>query len=222
VTVGLIEACTTPVAATADNIVFSEYLINGDGNPGTCPGDTCEAGEAIEITNLSNCPVTLNGDHFGYQSPTLPGTSRWMDFTSADVIPPRGVYVAIRNYAGSACEFPFYGPDDPGLFGLKISGLAMQGTGLTNGWFSNTGGGSSALRVATGAWVSITGGTTLEIISPYLAASVDCRSVGFDAIDNCGNISAISTPTTTLLPNQLGRLWHPCDAVVAPNPAGCR
>jgi hypothetical protein len=25
-----------------------------------------------------------------------------------------------------------------------------------------------------------------------------------------------------LLPNQLGRLWHPCDAVRSPVPASCR
>jgi len=221
VTVGLIESCTTPIAATADNIVFSEYLIDGNGNPGTCPGDTCEAGEAIEITNLSNCPVTLNGDHFGYQNPSA-GGFRWMNFTAADVIPPRGVYVAIRNYPASTCAFPFYGPDDPGLFGLKISTLAMQGSSLSSGWFNNSGGGSSTLRIGTGAWVSITGGTTLEIISPYLGTAPQCSSIGFNAIDECGNVSAISTPTTILTPNQLGRLWHPCDAVVAPNPPTCR
>ncbi|MBN1771550.1 MAG: hypothetical protein JXB32_09830, partial [Deltaproteobacteria bacterium] len=221
VTVGLIEACTTPIAATTENIVFSEYLINGDGNPGTCPGDTCEAGESIEITNLSNCPVLLQGNHFGYQNASA-GAYRWMNFSSTDIVPPRGVYVAVRNYAATVCSFPFYGPDDPGLFGLKVSGLAMQGSSLSSGWFNNTGGGSSTLRIATGAWVSITGGTTLEIISPYLSSAPECSSIGFNAIDDCGNISAISTPTTVLTPNQLGRLWHPCDAVVAPNPAGCR
>ena len=31
-----------------------------------------------------------------------------------------------------------------------------------------------------------------------------------------------ATPTTNLSPNQLGRLWHPCDAVVAPVPACVR
>ncbi|MBI5501232.1 MAG: lamin tail domain-containing protein [Deltaproteobacteria bacterium] len=219
VSVALIEACTTPIAPTTTNVLFSEYVINGDGTP--CPSDTCEAGEAIEITNLSNCPVTLNGYHFGYQNPTG-STFRWMNFGAADVIPPRGVYVAIRNQAASACSYPFFGPDDPALFGLRISALAMQGTLLTNGWFVNTAGGSSTLRLASGAWVSITGGTTIDIISPYLGTAGECESIGFDAVDQCGNISAVSAPTTVLAPNQLGRLWHPCDAVVAPSPASCR
>ncbi|NMC69950.1 MAG: hypothetical protein GYA57_07795, partial [Myxococcales bacterium] len=60
------------------------------------------------------------------------------------------------------------------------------------------------------------------IISPYLGTAPQCSSIGFNAVDDCGNISSISTPTTILTPNQLGRLWHPCDAVVAPNPPGCR
>jgi hypothetical protein len=222
VTVGLIEACSTPIAPTADNIVFSEYVANGDGCCTTgCP--SCEAGEAIEITNLSNCPVTLNGTHFAYQNPTASSTAyRWMNFGAADVIPPRGVYVAIRDLSASACTYSFFGPDDAGLFGLKISTLTMQGTGLTSGWFNNSGGGSSILRIATGAWVDITTGTTLEIIAPYLGTAGECSSIGFNAINDCGNISGISTPTTVLTPNQLGRLWHPCDAVVAPSPASCR
>jgi hypothetical protein len=28
-----------------------------------------------------------------------------------------------------------------------------------------------------------------------------------------------SEPTSVLIPNQLGRLWHPCDAVMNPSPA---
>jgi hypothetical protein len=216
----LVESCTTPVAPTPANVAFSEYVIDGDGTP--CPGDACEAGEAIEITNLSHCPVTLNGHHFGYANPSG-GAFRWMDFGAAEVIPPRGVYVAIRNRAASTCSYPFFGPDDPGLFGLRISPLAMQGSGLTSGWFNNSGGGSSVLRIATGAWTgSITGGTTIEIVSPYLGTAGQCRSIGFDAIDQCGGIDGSSTPATVLSPNQLGRLWHPCDAVVAPNPPSCR
>jgi hypothetical protein len=219
VTAGLIEECATPIAPTAANVLISEYVIDGDGTP--CPSDTCEAGEAIEITNLSNCPVTLNGNHFGYQN--AGGTTfRWMNFGASDVIPPRGVYVAIRNRAASACSYPFFGPDDPSLFGLKISTLAMEGTGLTNGWFVNTAGGSSTLRVASGAWVSISGGTPVDVISPYLGSAASCSSIGFDAVNQCGDISGSVTPTTVLTPNQLGRLWHPCDAVVAPTPAACR
>ena len=218
INVTLIESCTTPVPATASNIVFSEYAIDGDG---VCPGTDCEAGEAVEITNLSNCPVTLDGNHFGYCSGTCT-TFRWMDFTAVDVIPPRGVYVAIRNRAASMCAYPFFGPDDPSLFGLKISGLAMQGMNLVSGWFANTGGASTVLRVATGPWSSITGGTTLARISPYIATAPECSTIGFQAIDACGDVSAVSTPTMTLTPNELGRLWHPCDAVASPVPAGCR
>jgi hypothetical protein len=220
ITTALIESCTTATAPTASNLVFSEYVTNGDG---ACPdAATCEAGEAIEITNLSNCPVSLNGYHFSYQSPTLPGTNRWMNFGAADVIPPRGVYVAIRNRAASACTYPFFGPDDPGIFGLKISGLAMEGPSMSSGWFNNSGSGSSALRIASGAWVDMSTGTTIEIISPYSGSAGECSAIGFNAVDACGNISAVSAPTTVLTPNQLGRLWHPCDAVVAPVPAACR
>lgn len=129
--------------------------------------------------------------------------------------------MAIRNRDRSSCDYPFFGPNDPGLFGIRISALAMQGEGLSSGWFNNTGGGSSVLRIATGAWSSISGGSTLDIISPYSSAAGECQSIGFNAMDACGNISADATPDETLSPNQLGRLWHPCDAVVDPFPADC-
>jgi len=198
--------------------VFSEYVINGDGS---CPGPDCEAGEAIEVTNLTNCPITLNGHHFSYCNHTTCSAFRWMDFGATEIIPPRGVYVAIRNRPASLCSYPFFGPDDPGIFGLKVSTLAMQGSSLASGWFNNTGGGLSQLRIATGPWSSITGGITVELVKPYRNGVAECSSVGFDAVDQCGNISAAATPTTTLTPNQLGRLWRPCDAVVSPMPAGC-
>jgi hypothetical protein len=215
--VALIEACDTPIAPTSANLVFSEYVTNGDG---ACPGPACEAGEAIEITNLSHCPVALGGHHFGYCNDRC-AAFRWMNFGARDVIPPRGVYVAIRNRDLSSCDYPFFGPDDPGLFGLRISTLAMEGSSLASGWFNNAGGGSSVLRIATGAWVSIVGGETLEIVSPYSGAAGECQSIGFNAIDECGNISAFAAPDETLSPNQLGRLWHPCDAVRDPFPEGC-
>ena len=216
-TVRLIEECAEPIVPTSANIVFSEYVINGDGE---CPGPDCEAGEAIEITNLSHCPVSLDGFHFGYCNPPCT-TYRWMDFGPEDVIPPRGVYVAIRAPAGSSCEYPFFGPDEPGLFGLRISALAMEGTGLWSGWFNNGGGRDSVLRIATGEWSAIDEGDTLEIISPYSGAAPECSSIGFNAMDECGNVSALSTPSDTLTPNQLGRLWHPCDAVLDPFPVDC-
>jgi len=216
VTVSLVEECTTPVAPTTDNIVFSEYVTNGDGS---CPGGNCEAGEAIEITNLSHCPIALDGNHFAYCNPGSCSTFRWMDFGPDDVIPPRGVYIAIRNQGASMCSYPFFGADDPGLFGLRVSALTMMGTGsLSSGWFNNGGGGT--LRLATGAWPgNLSGGSTLELISPYSGSAGECESVGFDAIGECGEISAVSTPTEVLDPNQLGRLWEPCDAVDAPVPA---
>ncbi len=219
VRVRLVEACTTPVAPSPTNVVFSEYVVNGDG---ACPGASCEAGEAIEITNLSHCPVSLEAHHFGYCNPTSCSAFRWMDFGAADLIPPRGVYVAIREPSLSMCAYPFFGADDPGLFGLKISRLAMQGDNLASGWFANAGGGMSALRIATGPWSSIAAGSTVEIVAPYLGSAPECSSIGFDARDRCGDISGSSTPTTTLTPNQLGRLWHPCDAVLTPVPAACR
>lgn len=219
--VNMIESCTTPIAPSADNLVFSEYVIDGDG---TCPDATsCEAGETIEITNLSNCPVSLAGNHFSYCNGTCAsGAYRWMNFTSVDVIPPRGVYVAIRNRAASMCSYPFFGPDDPGLFGLRVSTLAMEGPSLASGWFSNTGGAMSQLRIATGAWSTPTSGTTLERIAPYLTMAPMCGSIGFDAVNKCGEVMTGAEPTEVLTMNQLGRLWHPCDAVVAPMPMGCR
>jgi hypothetical protein len=201
--------------------VFSEYLVNGDGGP--CPGPDCEAGEAIEVTNLSHCPVALAGFHFGYCNPPCDAPSyRWMDVGAEDVIPPRGVYVAVRNRAASVCPFPFLGPDDPGLFGLRVSRLAMRGMSLQSGWFHNAGGGMSTLRVGSGAFVDITTGTTVARIRPYRGGDLDCRSVGFDAVGACGDPPPGSSPTATLEPNQLGRLWHPCDAVRAPVPGTCR
>ena len=217
-TVRLVEACSTAVAPTATNVLFSEYLVDGDG--GACPGPDCEAGEAIEITNLSNCPVTLSGYHFAYRNPSS-GSFRWMNFSTADVVPPRGVYVAIRDRAATTCALPFFGPDDPTLFGLKISQLAMQGTSLDSGWFNNSGGGTSMLRIASGAFVDFTTGTTVALVSPYRAVA-QCSSVGFDAVGACGDVAAAAVPTTTLTPNQLGRLWNPCDAVRSPVPATCR
>ena len=220
VLVNMVQACTTPIAPTANNLVFSEYVIDGDG---ACPDASCEAGEAIEITNLSHCPVALDGNHFSYCNGTCSsGAYRWMNFTAVDVIPPRGVYVAIRNRAASMCSFPFFGPDDPGVFGLLVSTLVMNGPSLTSGWFSNAGGAMSQLRIATGAWVSPTSGTTLERLAPYLTMAPMCGSIGFDAINKCGEVMMGAEPEEVLPMNQLGRLWHPCDAVVAPMPAACR
>jgi hypothetical protein len=103
----LVQACSAHATPTPTNVVFSEYLINGDG--GTCPGPSCEAGEAIGITKLSNCPVTLDGYHFAYLNAGA-GSLRWMDFTVADVVPPRGVYVAIRNQAATTARSLSSGP----------------------------------------------------------------------------------------------------------------
>jgi hypothetical protein len=220
ISVSMIESCITPVSPTASNLVFSEYVVDGDG---ACPGMSCEAGEAIEITNLSNCPVALAGSHFSYCNGTCSAAAyRWMDFGADDVIPPRGVYVAIRERALSMCAYPFFGPDDPGLFGLRVSRLTMMGPNLASGWFNNGGGPMSQLRIAGGAWVDPTTGTTLELVAPYLTTAASGGSIAFDAIDACGEVSAVSTPTEALGENQLGRLWHPCDAVVAPNPPACR
>jgi hypothetical protein len=48
-----------------------------------------------------------------------------------------------------------------------------------------------------------------------------CGSAGYDALDRCGDVTPFTT-FGTLGANQLGRLWQPCDAVVAPNPPMCR
>ncbi len=230
VAVNVVSVCTTPVAPTASNVVLSEYVVNGEG---TCPSvdcmtqDTCQAGEAVEITNLSNCPVTLAGHHFAYRNANASAQSlRWMNFGAADVIPPRGVYVAIRSrmYAPT-CAAPLP-PESAGLYGLNISTLAMQGPNLCNGWFNNNGGGMSELRIARGV-VPMGGdpsftGAAIARIAPYQSSSASCTSVGFDAVDSCGSVMAGTEPTAMLQPNQLGRLWHPCDAVVNPVPACVR
>ena len=44
---------------------------------------------------------------------------------------------------------------------------------------------------------------------------------GFNAWDECGNVASTALPAEILSPNQLGRLWHPCDAVTAPSPIDC-
>ena len=212
--VRMVEECTTPIAPTPSNVVFSEYLIKGSGG-------SAQSGEAIEITNLSHCPVVLAGNHFGYCNASCASTSfRWMNFGEADVIPPRGVYVAIRDRSGSTCGFPFLGAESPGLFGLRVSRLSMQGPNTMSGWFVNEEPGR--LRVASGPWVDILTGTTLAQVYPYSTLTDVCETIGFDASgDACGNIGAGAVPTQRLAPNQLGRLWHPCDAVSSPNPPGC-
>jgi hypothetical protein len=217
VTARLVEECTTAIAPTSANVLFSEYLIDGDG---ACPGPDCEAGEAIEITNLSHCPVKLDGTHFSYLSPS--GSSpRYMNFTATDIIPPRGVYVAIRNPSATKCSLPFLTTESSALFGLKISTLTMQGDSLASGWFSNAGGGSSKLRIASGAFIDTNKGTTIALVSPYKSAA-ECSSIGFNAIDACGDVASGAIPATTLTPSQLGRLWHPCDAIVSPVPSTCK
>lgn len=230
VSVSVVSVCTSPVAPTTANVVLSEYVVNGEG---TCPSvdcmtqDTCQAGEAVEITNLSNCPVALNGHHFAYRNANAASASyRWMNFGPADVIPPRGVYVAIRSRMyGPTCSAPL-GAESAGLYGLNISSLNMQGSNLCNGWFNNNGGGMSELRLARGVVAmgddpTFTG-AAIARIAPYLGSTASCSSVGFDAVDSCGSVMGGTEPTATLQPNQLGRLWHPCDAVVNPAPACVR
>lgn len=229
--VRVVEACTSAVPPTAANVVLSEYVVTGEGS---CPSpdcvtmDTCQAGEAVEITSLSNCPVTLDGFHFAYRNSNASTASlRWMNFGAMDVIPPRGVYVAIRNRQYAPTCAASLGAEQPGLFGLKISSLSMQGPNLCSGWFNNTGGGQSELRVAsgtiaTGMMPTFSPGTAVARIAPYLSTGTACTSVGFDAVDSCGTVAGGNQPNQLLTPNQLGRLWHPCDAVLAPVPACVR
>ena len=221
--VSMVEECTTPVAASSSNVIFSEYLINGVGGSGD------EAGEAIELTNLSHCPVTLDGTHFSACNSTCAsGSSRWMNFGPSDIIPPRGVYVAVREPSNCSCTpptpFPFMGPNDPSIFGLRVSTLVMEpASDASIGWFNNSGAGSSRLLVAPGAWTGTHSSTPIERIAPYTGAS-QCVSIGYDAtLENfCGEVTAAGSPSSTLSPNQLGRLWHPCDEVDSPMPATCR
>jgi len=230
VTVNIIEACTTPVAPTASNLVISEYVVKGEGSG--CPNFTsCQAGEAVELTNLSNCPIALDGFHFAYRNPTSASDSyRWMNFGTGDVVPPRGVYVAIRGRPfAPTCSAPLaLAMQNDGLYGLRVSSLEMQGAFLDSGWFNNSGGGSSLMQVAPGT-VPDAGVTDFSMpitqVAPYLGTAPVCGGVGFNAVNSCGDLAGGTTPTNVLIPNQLGRLWHPCDALPltpAPNPACVR
>jgi hypothetical protein len=209
VSVSLVEECTTPIPASPSNIIFSEYIV---------AGGTSELGEAIEITNLSHCPVALNGNHFEYcNSSCSSGSYRWMDFGPSEIVPPRGVYVAIRDRVGASCSYPFLGADDPGLFGLRVSTLAMMGPSLSSGWFLNSVG---MMRIASGAWTGAPfAGSEIDYIASYLSSAGACNSIGYNAVNACGDVTAAGNPTTLLNPNQLGRLWRPCDAVVGAVPA---
>lgn len=230
--INVVETCTAPIVPTTSNIVLSEYVVIGEGQ---CPSvdcmtmDTCQAGEAVEITNLSNCPVSLNGFHFAYRNASAAnGSMRWMNFGSMDVIPPRGVYVAIRNRQYAPTCRASLGADNPGLFGLRVSQLSMLGPNLCSGWFNNSGGGMSELRIAPGSVGSTQSPNfstaAVASVAPYLSPSPQdaCNSIGFNAVNSCGTVAATNRPTTTLSPNQLGRLWHPCDALSAPVPACVR
>jgi len=221
-TVALIETCTTPIAPSADNLIISEYLINGDG--GGCPGQSCEAGEAIELTNLSHCPVSLASHHLRYCNNVACSSARRYDnFSADDVIPPRGVFVRIRNPAQSTCGFDFLPPtDNPGIFGIRRSTLELEVDGNYNndsGWFNN--GSAGSLRVATGPYLGPNSGSTILLVEGYVVNQTDCESVGFDALGACGDIAPGIVPTGKLRDNQLGRLWHPCDAVIGAFPPTC-
>ena len=228
VTVSVIEACSTPVPATTANVVLSEYVVNGEGSCSPADCFVCQAGESIEITNLSNCPVSLAGTHFKYRNAAAAsGSLRWMNFGPADLIPARGVYVAIRGrmFAPTcAASLPLERAD---LYGLKVSTLAMQGPNTCSGWFNNTGGGQSEMQLAQGTVASqadlmFTSANVLSRIAPYVSSSGACVSTGFDALDSCGSVVGGSEPAATLDPNQLGRLWHPCDEVPGAVPACVR
>lgn len=232
--VDVVEDCSTAITPTSSNVVLSEYITSGEG---TCPSvncmtqDTCQAGESVEITNLSNCPISLDGNHFAYRNAAGSTSSyRWMNFGPTDIIPPRGVYVAMRSRMYAPTCSASLGAESPALYGLRSSSLAMQGLNLCSGWFNNTGGGMSEMRlapgtIATGQTPSFAPGAAITRIAPYLplsGSSASCTSIGFDAVDSCGSIVGGSAPTTALNPNQLGRLWHPCDAVVGAVPACIR
>jgi hypothetical protein len=211
VLVSLVEACTAPVRPSAEHITFSEYVIDGDG---ACPGEPCEAGEAFEVTHISHCPVDLQGTHFSYCNNASCNAARWMNFGADAIVPPRGVYVAVRNLDVSTCGYPFMAADDPTLFGSRIATFQMQSDiSLTSGWFRNSDGGT--LRLATGRYDGPESGTTLALVAPYSGDADACGSIGFDAFGACGEPA-----TMARLPgNQLGRLWRPCDAVSDAVPA---
>jgi hypothetical protein len=223
VTVNVVESCTTPIAPTSSNLVFSEYVVNGQASP-------VQAGEAVEFTNLSHCPVTLDGFHFAYRNPTAaPNSVRWMNFGPAEIVPPRGVYVAIRDRANAPiCSASFaLATQSSGLFGLRVSPLEMQGQLLDSGWFNNAGGGSTILQVSPGLVAD--GGVPdffspmpIAEVAPYVGGNAACVGIGFNATGSCGDFMGTMTPTTVLSPNQLGRLWHPCDVLTAPVPTCVR
>jgi hypothetical protein len=218
ISVNVVESCTTPVPPTSSNLVISEYVVNGQQD---------QMGEAVELTNLSNCPIKLEGFHFAYRNPSSsPDSYRWMNFGPQDVIPPRGVYVAIRErMLAPQCAASLDSTQvSPAIFGLRISSLQMEGPNLQSGWFNNSGGGTSIMQVAPG----VASATALDFsmpiaqVAPYVGGNSQCVGVGFDAVNSCGDFAGTTTPSTVLTPNQLGRLWHPCDALTSPTPACVR
>ncbi len=218
ISVNVVESCTAPVPPTSSNLVISEYVVNGQQD---------QMGEAVELTNLSNCPIKLEGFHFAYRNPSSsPDSYRWMNFGPQDVIPPRGVYVAIRErMLAPQCAASLDSTQvSPAIFGLRISSLQMEGPNLQSGWFNNSGGGTSIMQVAPG----VASATALDFsmpiaqVAPYVGGNSQCVGVGFDAVNSCGDFAGTTTPSTVLTPNQLGRLWHPCDALTSPTPACVR
>ena len=88
-----------------------------------------------------------------------------------------------------------------------------------SGWFNNDGDGE--LRVSSGHFVDMQMGQTFDHIPSYLGSAGSCQSIGFNAWDACGDTFPRLSPQEVLSPNQLGRLWHPCDAVTDPFPEAC-
>lgn len=221
VTVNLVADCATPATPTSSNLVISEYMINGDGTP--CPGGNCEAGESVELTNLSHCPIDLNGFHFMYWSGG--GGYRWIEFDATDVIPPRGTFLLMNSCSASSCGYDFAcdGSDnDSGLFGNYLTAKQVSSDTPTNvGWFSNS-------TTNTDRRLLI-GDTTIDPMNPAVdptpivevvpyAQPAECSTQAIpDAA--CGDITAGSTPSTVFSSNGLGVAWQPCDEVAGPVPA---
>ena len=98
----------------------------------------------------------------------------------------------------------------PGLFGLLVSNLEMQGQNLDTGWFNNAGGGSSILQISQGTVPD--GGVPdffnpapLAQVAPYVGGNIACVGVGFNATGVCGDFMSTTTPTQV----NMGCSWKP-------------
>ena len=81
------------------------------------------------------------------------------------------------------------------------------------------GNGSVLLNTTPEAFVDMASGEQIAAVDGYSGAGDDCESIGYDARGACGELYAEEPSLELLSTNQLGALWHPCNAVQGAYPA---